>query len=233
MILRASQVILLGISQVILLGIYLCQISCTTIELPASYSAEGEWQRPLDLHLKTEDESTPEKEGSLQGLKLKVVCGEWTTDPSHFRMEYDNTCISLEKKFGKFEATVLDDDENLEGNEEGKIESPDLIVRYLRGPTESIGCGMYGWISYMTFWLIPCKGYEWGEARLQFLNRDGVILEQYPLKFRRRTLFGWYSLSIKDQALESQQQARIQMVKYIINRTYSIAAKKKMILVSR
>jgi hypothetical protein len=111
--------------------------------------------------------------------------------------------------------------------------NPDLIVRVLRGPTQSVGCGIYGWVSYMTLWMIPCRGYEWGEARLQFLNRDGAILEQYPISFRRRTLFGWPALLAKDQSFESQQQARIQLVKYIINRTYTVAAKKKMIVVAR
>jgi hypothetical protein len=205
------------------------QVSCVTVELPASNTEQGDWQRPLDLHLQIDDEDTPEKEGSLQDLKVQIICGEWTTDANHFRVETDSTCLSLEKKFIKYNAKILDGEES----ESGEVEKPDLVVRYLRSPTESVGCGIYGWASYMTFWLIPCKGYEWGEARLQFLDRDGAVLEQYPLTFRRRTLFGWSALLAKDQAFALQQEARIQMVKYIVNRTYTVAAKKKIIVVNR
>lgn len=216
-------------------------LGCVTTLVTVPENPSGEWQRPLDLQLHKKNKvkkikaENPVKSplddvkkyaGSLNGIKIKVDCSSSDFESKdQFSLREKNMnlgssyCELLTSELEEYGATTLNSSTGLF----------DLEVRLLMGENRRISCGMFGWLTYFSLGLFPCKTNFWWEGELQILDPNKVVLVQSPLFFHRIQYFGWYALMIQGAAhtLEKNQLNNLSL--YAINKVYTLAVQKKII----
>ncbi len=177
---------------------------CTSFELTSENGPSGEWQRPLDLNLKESQ--------SLQDLSIKLDCRSWELKTNSNYSPSTTICKTIKKKLEFYGAHVL---------KMNSDEKYNYIISYRRILQKSEGCGLGGWISYLSFWIIPCKGREWENGELVIRDKNGTITNNYPMSFNRRTYFGWLVLLNQSDARNSEIHQDKLISDYISNRIYT------------
>jgi hypothetical protein len=197
-----------------------CLLGCVTTEVPVTAYPAGEWQRPLDLKLVS---ATQEKKGSLSGLRIRVECGEWNSKSQSIRSFNDTFCLELRSQFISYGAVI----------ENQASQDYQLWVRLLKSPTASLGCGLNGWLTYITLALVPCKTHSWRDGLLQILGPSGKVLGQFPLLFHRIQHFGFVALNLPLASKKIQANYDRNLKLYAINRTYTLAVQRQVLEIAQ
>ncbi len=203
-----------------LVAIFGLVCGCVTTELPVPANASGEWQRPIDLKLQPQSEGST---GSLSGLKLKIDCAIWSPETNQPRLVRDELCHALEMDFTSLGAITGSSESN----------AYDLNIRVLKGQSESISCGLGGWLTYLSLSLIPCKTQIWQQGQLQLIDKAGTTVAHFPLNFHSVRHFGVIALYVPSNSKKINNIFNLRLRKYIINRTFTLAAQKHLVKVAK
>ena len=163
------------------------------------------WEEPVELWLVGHV--------SLAKKKIALTCGE-KIDDVKWRLDNSEFCKAFSLRLMALGAdTIINRHDHLE----------DLQVLFLTGLTDSVGCGLNGFLTYVSGFIIPCNEYKWTDYELKISDRRGVLMTEKKLRRTTRSTYSWVSTLIflvDGRPRQETQVADERFLKYLENQVY-------------